>query len=84
MKRYLILAMRNPSFDPDVVEAHHRFLDALRIQDRVELSGHFTDWSGGASLLGAASLDKATVIAPRDPLRLTGASHITFREWDAP
>ena len=84
MQRSLILAMRKPSFDPDVVAAHHRFLDASRLHDCVELSGPFTDWSGSASVLGVASLDKAAVFARPDSLRLSGASHVTVHEWDAP
>lgn len=84
MQRSLILAMRNPSFDGDVVAAHHRFLDALRIEDRVELSSPFTDRFGSASVRGAASLDKATVFARPDPLWLSGTSHVTVHDGDAP
>ena len=84
MQRFLILAMRNPSFDLDVVEAHHRFLDGLHLHDCVEISGPFADWPGSAAVLRVASLDKAIVFAPPDPLRLSDASHVTVHEWDAP
>lgn len=83
MNRYLILVMRNPTFDPALVEAHLRFIDDLRAQERVELSGGFSDQSGGAWLLRATSLAEATAIAERDPLHLHGASTITIHEWNA-
>ncbi len=83
MNRYLILVMRNPTFDPALGGTHLQFLDELRAEGRVELSGGFSDRSGGAWLLRAASLAEATVIAERDPLNLHGASTITVREWDA-
>ncbi|MEO7063530.1 MAG: YciI family protein [Dokdonella sp.] len=83
MNLYLILVMRNPTFNPALIGAHLRFLDELRAQERVELSGAFSDQSGGAWLLRAASLAEATVIAERDPLHLQGASTITIHEWNA-
>ncbi len=83
MKRYLVLAMRNPAFDPGVVDAHRRFLAEMREEGRIELSGPFTDASGGAYLLNAGSLDEATAIAHRDPLHVTRASTIVVREWSA-
>jgi len=83
MNRYLVLVMRNPDFDASLVDAHLRFLDDLRAQGRVELSGGFSDRSGGAWLLRAASLDEATAIAHRDPLHLAGASTVTLHEWNA-
>lgn len=83
MNRYLILVMRNPNFDAALVDAHLHFLEDLRAQGCVELSGGFSDCSGGAWLLRAASLDEATAIAQRDPLHLKGASTITVHEWKA-
>lgn len=83
MNRYLILVMRSPTFDPALVGDHLRFLDELRAQERVELSGGFSDQSGGAWLLRAESLAEATSIAERDPLHLHGSSALTVREWNA-
>jgi uncharacterized protein YciI len=83
MNRYLILVMRNPGFDPTLVEPHRTFLAELRAHDRIELSGGFGDHSGGAYLLRATSLDEATAIAHRDPLHVSGASAIAVYEWNA-
>ncbi|MEO8998762.1 MAG: YciI family protein [Rhodanobacter sp.] len=83
MNRYLILAMRRPHFDPAAVPLHLAFLDGLREQDRVELSGGFSDKSGGAYLLQAADLAEATVIAHSDPAHVSGGWHITVYEWQA-
>jgi uncharacterized protein YciI len=81
MNRYLVLVMRNPGFDPALVELHMSFLAELRADDRIELAGGFSDKSGGAYLLRATSLDEATAIAQRDPLHLAGASRIGVHEW---
>ena len=50
MHRYLVLARRRASFDAAVVPLHQRFLEDLRTQGRIELSGSFGDKSGGAYL----------------------------------
>ena len=83
MNRYLVLAMRKPGFDPAVMEPHHAFLDRLRAQEQLELTGPFTDGSGGAYLLRAESLEAALAIVHADPLHVTGSSEMTVREWNA-
>jgi uncharacterized protein len=83
MNRYLVMVMRNPGFDPALVEPHRIFLAALREQGRIELSGGFSDRSGGAYLLRAASIDEAVATAERDPLHQSRASTITVYEWNA-
>lgn len=83
MNRYLVLAMRKPGFDAAVVKPHHGFLDRLREQGQLELTGPFTDGSGGAYLLRAESLEAALAIVHADPLHVTGSSELTVREWSA-
>lgn len=83
MNRYLVLAMRKPGFDVAVVEPHHAFLGRLREQGQLELTGPFTDGSGGAYLLRAESLEAALAIVHADPLHVTGSSELTVREWSA-
>lgn len=83
MNRYLVLALRKPGFDPAVVEPHHAYLDRLRAQGQLELTGPFTDKSGGAYLLRAESLEVALAIVHTDPLHLSGASEMTVWEWNA-
>ena len=81
MNRYLILLIRRPSLDPAMVPLHLAFLDGLREEGRVELSGGFSDKSGGAYLLRADDLAEATAIAQRDPAHVSGGWDITVHEW---
>jgi len=83
MNRYLVLVMRKSAFDAALVPAHDAFLGELRERDRIELSGPFTDRSGGAYLLRADSQAEALAIAMDDPLHRAGASTITVHEWSA-
>jgi len=83
MKQYLVLALRKPGFPQDVVQPHLDFLDELRAQDQLALTGGFSDGSGGAYLLrNVASLDEARAIVARDPLVLRDASELTVHEWN--
>ena len=82
-KRYLVLVMRNAGFDAALVPLHNEFLDSLRAEDRLELSGAFTDRTGGAYLMRADSIEHALRIAHRDPLHVEGASAVTVYEWNA-
>ncbi len=83
MKRFLVLVMRRPQFDPAVVEPHRQFLDQLRAQQRLELAGPFGDGSGGAYVLLAADLEQAMAIAHADPTHVSGGWDVTVREWSA-
>jgi len=82
-KRYLVMAMRTPAFRDDVIAPHHAFLDGLREAGLLEMTGGFSDRSGGSYLLaGVASLEEARAIAARDPLAVTGSSLLTVHEWN--
>jgi uncharacterized protein YciI len=83
MKRYLVMALRKPGFDAAVVAPHRAFLDDLRVQGRLELTGAFSDQSGGAYVLLAENLDEAIAIVHADPLHTAGASQLTVYEWNA-
>ena len=83
MKRYLVLAMRRPDFDPAVVQPHLDFLEGLRAGGRLELSGGFSDRSGGAYLMRAADMDEALSIVHQDPAYTSGGWDITVHEWNA-
>ena len=77
------MAMRRPSFDDAVIAPHLAFLDELRATGQLEMTGGFSDKSGGAYVLvNVASLDEAKAIAARDPLALTGTSGLTVYEWN--
>lgn len=82
MKRYLIMAMRNPDFSDDVIAPHLAFLDELRAAGQLELTGGFSDKSGGAYVLNVDSLAQAQAIAARDPLTTSGSSLVTVYEWN--
>lgn len=83
MNRYLVVLIRRPDIDPAVVPKHMAFLEGLREQRRVELSGGFSDKSGGAYLLHADSLAEATAMVHRDPAHTSGGWDITVYEWQA-
>ena len=75
--------MRRPSFDDAVIAPHLAFLDELRAAGQLDMTGGFSDRSGGAYVLvNVASLDEAKAIAARDPLTLTGTSDLTVYEWN--
>ena len=83
MTRYLVMAMRRPDFDEAVIAPHIAFLDELRAAGQLDMTGGFSDSSGGAYVLvNVASLDEAKAIAARDPLALTGTSELTVYEWN--
>ena len=83
MIRYLVIAMRRPSFDDAVIAPHLAFLDELRAAGQLDMTGGFSDRSSGAYVLvNVASLDEAKAIAARDPLTLTGTSDLTVYEWN--
>lgn len=83
MTRYLVMAMRRPSFDDAVIAPHLAFLEELRAMGQLEMTGGFSDRSGGAYVLvNVASLDEARAVAARDPLALTGTSDLTVYEWN--
>ncbi len=83
MTRYLVMATRRPSFDDAVIAPHLAFLDELRAAGQLEMTGGFTDKTGGAYVLvNVGSLDEAQAIVARDPLALTGTSDLTVHEWN--
>ncbi len=83
MKLYLVMAMRKPSFDDAVIGPHIAFLDALRADDRLHLTGGFSDGSGGAYVLkNIDTLEQAEAIVAIDPLAIHGSSELTVHEWN--
>lgn len=83
MKRYLVMAMRTASFNASVIAPHLAFLDELRSQGKLLITGGFEDASGGAYVLeNLVSLDEARAIVARDPLNDGGASELTVYEWN--
>lgn len=83
MKRYLVMAMRKPGFDDAVVAPHLAFLDGLRNDRKLEMTGGFSDKSGGAYVLNVETLAEAQAIAAIDPLTTSGSSTLTVYEWNA-
>lgn len=83
MNRYLVLSRRTPGFQPYALQEQRAFLEKLRDAELLELAGPFSDKSGGAYLLRAASLEEATAVAEQDPLHQRGFSRLTIHEWQA-
>ena len=82
MNRYLVMAMRKPEFSDAVIAPHLEFLDQLRQAGQLEMTGGFTDKSGGAYVLQVESLAVAQAIAQADPLTTSGSSAVTVYEWN--
>ncbi|MFI9404622.1 YciI family protein [Nocardia sp. NPDC052316] len=82
MKKYLVLAMRTPRFDPAVIEPHKLFLKQLSERGHLVESARFTDGTGGAYFVTAESLDAAKELAFADPVHTTGSSTVTVHEWE--
>ena len=80
--RYLVMAMRKPGFSDEAIAPHLAFLDALRAEGKLEMTGGFNDRSGGAYVLKAASLEEARALVAMDPLETSGSSAITVYEWN--
>ena len=83
MKRYLVMTLRRPHFDPAVIEPHYAHLAQLRERGQLELAGPFGDRSGGAYLIRASDIDAARAIAFADPVHVHGASDVRVYEWNA-
>ena len=81
-KRYLVLAMRKPHFSDKVVAPHAAFLDTLRAEGKLEMTGGFSDKSGGAYVLRATSMEEAQALVAVDPLTTSGSSVVTVYEWN--
>ena len=77
------MTMRTPQFQPSVIEAHKDFLESLRRSGNLEMSGPFTDKTGGAYLIRAENFDAAKALAFTDPVHTTKSSVVTVYEWDA-
>lgn len=82
MRRYLVMVMRTPRFDPSIIEPHKQFLAELRERGMLQETGHFTDGTGGAYIVLADSLEQAKEIVYTDPVHTTGASELTVHEWE--
>ncbi len=80
--RYLVMAMRTPDFSDEVIAPHLEFLEALRTHGQLEMTGGFSDKSGGAYVLHAESLEVAQELVAGDPLVTSGASVLTVYEWN--
>ncbi|CAM5561632.1 YciI family protein [Rhodanobacter lindaniclasticus] len=81
MNRYLVLLIRRPQLDPAVVPLHLAYLERLRGAGKLELSGGFSDKSGGAYLLHADDVAEATALVHEDPAHTSGGWDITMHEW---
>ncbi|MBX7172922.1 MAG: YciI family protein [Pyrinomonadaceae bacterium] len=77
------MTKRKPMFQQTVIDDHYKFLDNLREQGKLGLSGGFTDKTGGAYIIEAENLEEAKSIAFSDPIHITNSSEVTVYEWNA-
>jgi len=78
---YLVLVMRTPAFQVSAGDAHQAFLAGLIARHQLEMTGPFTDGTGGAYIVRAPNLAAATELAHSDPLHTGGSSTLTVHEW---
>lgn len=83
MKRFLFYNQRTEQWSPDSLPHHLAYLAELRAAGKIELSGGFTDLSGGAVIVRADSLEEAQAIAANDPISKMGTHKIAVHEWKA-
>lgn len=81
--KYLVVTTRRPNPQQAVIDAHYVYLEELRTQGRLEMWGPFTDKTGGAYILNAASFAEAEALVAADPIIATGTSDAQIREWNA-
>lgn len=81
-KRYLVMAMRTAHFSDQVIAPHLVFLDALRAEGKLHMTGGFSDKTGGAYVLDVGSLEEAQALVATDPLATSDASVLTVYEWN--
>jgi len=77
------MTLRTSQFQTSVIEAHLAFLEHLRQNGYLELSGPFTDKTGGAYLIKAANFEEAKALVFADPVHTTKSSVVTIYEWNA-
>jgi uncharacterized protein YciI len=80
---FLILALRTPDFDPQVLPSHRAYLQSLSARGLLAAHGPFLDQSGGAYIIRADSLPQAESVAAADPLSSSGAAEMAVWPWDA-
>ena len=79
---YLVLVTRTPHFTQEAAAEHVRFLDALRANNQLLITGSFTDKTGGAYVLqNVVDPAAAQAIADADPLITLGSATATVHEW---
>ena len=76
------MAMRKPDFSEEAIAPHLVFLDGLRVEGKLDMTGGFSDKSGGAYVLLVGTLEEAKAIAAADPLATSGSSDIVVYEWN--
>ncbi|WP_017729156.1 YciI family protein [Halalkalibacterium ligniniphilum] len=82
MKKFLVVIERKPSFTGTFIQGHRDFLKQLRESGELVVAGAFTDQSGGAYVVQAASLEEATSIASRDPMNEKNEAVYKVKEWN--
>lgn len=78
---FLLITTRTNKFNADDIKGHYDHLEQLKKEGALEKYGPFSDGTGGAYLIKAASLEEATKIGNLDPLIQNGSSTLTIKEW---
>lgn len=82
MKQFLVIIERKPSFTGNSIQAHREFLNKLRNDNVLKVSGGFEDQTGGAYVIQTASLDEAATIVNQDPMKVENDAIYKIKEWN--
>lgn len=82
MRRSCKTCSTTAHFSDEVVAPHIAFLEALRADGKLHMTGGFSDGTGGAYVLNLESLEEAQALAATDPLATSHASVLTVYEWN--
>jgi uncharacterized protein YciI len=81
MLKYLVVTIRTAQFQHAAIALHQDFLARLQQSGRLEMSGPFTDKSGGAYVLLAENTEAANRLAFSYPLYTSNSSTVIVHEW---
>lgn len=71
----------DPSETAKYREQHYKYIEKLKNEGKVVMSGPFVDGSGGLIILEASSRDEAESIVSEDPYFKSGVRRYTIKEW---
>jgi uncharacterized protein len=82
MEKFLVMIERKPTFTGSSIPEHREFLQRLKETDTLLMAGGYSDQTGGAYVIQAASLEAAKNIVITDPMYEENESVYSIKEWN--